>query len=79
MAAGIHIKNISQNIIICAFLLGFGGVSVMFQVLSIISKTDLSIKKFILGKFLQGIIATLYTYLALTFIPFLNLDLSQIL
>ena len=75
MTSLIHIKNISQNIIICAFLLGFGGISVLFQVLSIISKTDLSIKKYIIGKLFQGIIAAIYTYLALICFPILNLDL----
>ena len=34
-------RNLAVNIIICAFLLGFGGISIMLQVLSIISKSDL--------------------------------------
>lgn len=72
----IHIKKISINIIFTAFLLGFGGISVMLQVLSIISKTDLSCKPYILGKILHGTIAAFYTYLFVTFIPMLNLDLS---
>ena len=71
----IKIKHISVNIIITAFLLGFGGISVLLQVWSIISKSNLSIKPYILGKLLHGTIAALYTFLALNFIPFLNLDL----
>ena len=71
-----YIKKISINIIFTAFLLGFGGISVMLQVLSIISKTDLSCKPYILGKILHGTIAAFYTYLFVTFIPMLNLDLS---
>ena len=35
-------KCISTNIIICAFLLGFGGISIMLQILSITSKAKLS-------------------------------------
>lgn len=75
--ANIHIKAISQNIIICAFLLGFGGFSVLLQVFSIVSKTDLSMKKYCLGKFMQGIFASIYTFLALKFIPFINLDIVE--
>lgn len=73
----IHIKEISQNIILCAFLLGFGGFSVLLQVFSIIAKTDLSIRKYFIGKLLQGIIAAIYTFLALKFIPFINLDIVE--
>ena len=75
MVSGIHIKNISQNVILCAFLLGFGGISVLFQVFSMISKTDLSINKYIIGKILQGTIAATYTFIALQVIPILQLDL----
>ena len=75
--SAINIKAISQNIILCAFLLGFGGFSVLLQVFSIISKTDLSIKKYIIGKFMQGIFASIYTFLALKFIPFINLDIVE--
>lgn len=76
LMAGIHVKNISINIIICAFLLGFGGFSVLLQVFSIISKNRLSIKKYAYGKLLQGILAALYTSLALQFIPFLQFNLA---
>ena len=77
LISDVHIKAISQNIVLCAFLLGFGGFSVLLQVFSIISKTDLSIKKYFIGKLLQGIIAAIYTYLALKFIPFINLDIIE--
>lgn len=73
--SSIKIKNISINIIFTAFLLGFGGISVLLQVWSIISKSDLSIKPYIYGKLLHGVIAAFYTYLALQFFPFLNFDL----
>ena len=68
-------KNLSVNIIFTAFLLGFGGISVLLQVLSIISKTDLSIKPYIIGKILHGIIASFYTYIFINIFPFFNFDL----
>ncbi len=68
-------KKLSINIIITAFLLGFGGISILLQILSIVSKTDLSIKPYIIGKLLQGLIASLYTYLFIHIFPFINLDL----
>ena len=77
LVASIPTKLISQNIVLSAFLLGFGGFSVLLQVYSIVSKTDLSMKKYLVGKFLQGIIAGIYTFLALKFLPFLNLDVVQ--
>ena len=75
LITSIATKNISINIILCAFLLGFGGISVLLQVLSIISKTDLSIKKYIIGKLLQGIIAATFTYILITILPMVNLNL----
>ncbi len=68
-------KALSTNIIICAFLLGFGGISVVMQVYAIISKSNISIKPYLIGKLLQGIIASFYTYLLLNIFPFLSLNL----
>ncbi len=60
--------NISKLIILAAFLLGFGGISVVLQVKSIISKTDISIKPYVLAKVLQGIIASIYTFLVMNLV-----------
>lgn len=68
-------KAISQNVIICSFLLGFGGLSVLLQVFSITSKSDISIKAYFIGKLLHGAFAAIYTYAFLTFTPFFNLNL----
>ena len=73
--ASIHLRAISINVIITSFLLGFGGISVMLQVLSIIAKTDLSPKPYILGKLLHGIIAAFYTYIFIYFFPIFNFNL----
>ncbi len=68
-------KKISFNIVFTAFLLGFGGISVLLQVWSITSKTDLSIKPYVYGKLLHGLLAAFYTYLLISIFPFLNFDL----
>ena len=75
LVANTSLKTISTNIIICAFLLGFGGISILLQVFSIVSKNKLSIKPYILGKLLQGVFAAFYTFIALEFIPFLHFNL----
>lgn len=73
--SNIHIKAISINIILTAFLLGFGGLSILMQVLSITSKTDLSIKPYIYGKILHGVFSAFYTFLLINLIPFFNFNL----
>ena len=73
--SSIACKKLSINILITAFLLGFGGISVLLQVLSITSKSDLSIKPYIYGKLLHGIIAVLYTFILMNLFPFFNFDL----
>ena len=75
LVANTHIKAISINIISASFLLGFGGISVLLQVFSIINKTGLSIKTYIIGKLLQGIFAAIYTYIAICVVPFLQFNL----
>ena len=73
--SNIACKKLSINILITAFLLGFGGISVLLQVLSITSKSDLSIKPYLYGKLLHAIIAVLYTYILMNIFPFFNFDL----
>ena len=75
MISLIKLKNISINIIITAFLLGIGGISVMLQVLSIVSKSDLSIKPYVIGKLLHGTFAALYTFLFINLFPIFNFNL----
>ena len=73
--SSINIKCISANVIITAFLLGCGGLSVLLQVLSITSKTDLSIKPYFYGKLLHGVLAAFYTFIAISVFPFFNFNL----
>lgn len=65
-------KNLAINVILSAFLLGFGGISIMLQVLSIISKSDISITPYILGKLLHGILAAFYTFLSINNFSYFN-------
>ena len=62
-----NLSYMSVSIILTSFLLGFGGISVFLQVWSITSKSDLSIKPYIYGKILHGVIAAFYTYIFLSF------------
>lgn len=73
--SSIACKQISINIIICAFLLGFGGISILLQVYSIIAKSDISIKAYFIGKLLHGALAAFYTFLLITYLPIFNLNL----
>lgn len=73
--SSIPYKSLSTNIIFSAFLLGFGGISILLQVYSIISKTDLSIKPYIIGKLSHGIFASIYTYIFINYLPIFNFNL----
>lgn len=53
------LSSIQSKLVCTSFLLGFGGISVVFQVWSTISNCDLSIKPYIIGKFFNGAISAL--------------------
>ena len=73
--SNITYKEISVNIIITSFLLGFGGLSILLQVLSIITKSNISIKAYFIGKLLHGLLAALYTYIFIYAFPIFNFNL----
>lgn len=73
--SSVPMKQLSINLVLTAFLLGSGGISIFFQVWSIVSKTDLSIKPYILGKLLHGVFASVYTFLFILFFPTFQFDL----
>ena len=66
-----------EKLPVVALILGFGGFSVHMQVASIISDSDLSLKPYLLGKLLQGIFASIYTYLLMKFTNFFSLDVIE--
>ncbi len=51
------------TLLLISFLLGFGGISVLFQVYSIIAKENISIKPYFYGKVLQGIFSIVFTFI----------------
>lgn len=54
-----------SSILITSFLLGFGGISILLQVLSITSKQNISIKPYIIGKLMQAVFSTIITLIFL--------------
>lgn len=61
--ASVSFSSFTFKLVIAAFVLGFGGFSVLLQVLSITSKAKISIKPYFIGKLLQACFAAFYTYL----------------
>jgi len=57
-------------IAMAAFMLGWAGLSVHCQVLSFIGGSGLSVRSYILGKFLHGIFSALLIFLLTALIPF---------
>lgn len=72
--------NISllQKLIISSVLLGFGGFSIHMQTLSVISKTDIKISYYLIGKTLQGALSGVITYLALIYTNFSKILLTPV-
>lgn len=48
-----------------SLIIGWAGLSVHFQVMSIAARTDISIRPYLFGKLLQGIISAFYTWLGI--------------
>jgi len=75
MISTIPIKEYTTTIILSSLLLGFGGISILLQVFSIISKTDISIKPYIIGKVLHAIISVIYNIIFFNFFVVFSLNL----
>lgn len=73
--SGMHIKHMSTQIIITAFLLGFAGISIFLQIFSIAAKNNLSMKPYFIGKILQGCFAAFYTFVIINNFNFLQFDI----
>lgn len=56
-------SNYTVSILLTSFLLGFGGISVLLQVYSIIAKEGISIKPYFYGKLLQGLFSIIFTFI----------------
>lgn len=64
------------KIVLTSFMIGFGGLSVNAQVMSIISETDLKFAIYFVLKLVQGIIAAIYSYM--TFSLFSDLQVFKL-
>lgn len=65
MASKVEGVSLIQQLTAVSFIIGWAGLSVHSQVLSIMSKSAISVKPYLTGKFLQGIFSAFYTYSAL--------------
>ena len=59
--------SVLQQLPAASFIIGWAGLSVHFQVMSIAAKTDVSIRPYLTGKLLQGIISAFYAWLGVRF------------
>ena len=59
LSCGLYTTFPLFSILLTSFLLGIGGLSVLLQVYSIISKQNISIKPYIYGKLLQGLFSSI--------------------
>ena len=62
--------TLNGKLSMAAFMLGWAGISVHCQVLSFLSESDLSIRTYLIGKALHGLLSAILTALVLRFLPF---------
>ncbi len=62
-----------NKLIITSILIGFGGMSIHFQTLSIICNSQISFTKYLIGKTAQGILSGIITFLLLSYTNFAKL------
>ena len=65
LVSGAPSVDLSVRLPAASFIIGWAGLSVHSQVMSIISKTDISIRPYLFGKFLQGLLSALYTWIGI--------------
>lgn len=76
------LKNLSElnhlpyiyKVSLSSFILAIGGLSIYMQLCAVIVDSNLSTKKYIIGKILQGIFAFILTFILVLYTPFFNLD-----
>ncbi|MBE7038901.1 MAG: hypothetical protein E7404_08385 [Ruminococcaceae bacterium] len=62
--------TLHQKFVLSAFFASWGGLSVHMQTMGIISKSDLSFKKYLFAKLMHGIIAVIYAFAMINIIDF---------
>lgn len=60
---------VSLGIYICAFIVGWSGLSVHFQIISLCDNTEISFRSYFASKFFQGILNLLLLGLVIKFLP----------
>lgn len=60
---------LEEKLILSAAVVGFAGLSVHVQVMGVVSRHMLSLKPYIFGKILHGLLSGGYTFLILQFVP----------
>lgn len=75
------LDNIPLNIRLTAVsaILGWGGISVHMQIYSVVSNSGISIKPYLIGKFMQSIISAFYTFIGLKVINIIPQPVASIL
>lgn len=76
LASKVNSIPMSQQLIFTSFIIGWAGLSVHSQVYSIVGKSGISLRPYILGKFIQGIIAAIFTMIGLQF-DFIKVLMNQ--
>lgn len=61
----VDIQSVRARALACAFLVGWSGLCVHFQVIALCEDTDISLKKYFIFKILQGLVCTLLTLMYL--------------
>lgn len=67
LASKVNNVSIITKLSLTSLIIGWAGLSVHSQVYSIAGKAGISLKPYLLGKFLQGVIAAFYTWLGMQF------------
>lgn len=62
-------EALSKKLIMTSFIVGFAGLSVHAQVMAVTAKYSLSLKPYIIGKLMHGLLCALYTFIYLSFNP----------
>lgn len=61
--------SLASKLIISSFAVGFAGICVHLQVMSSVVRCHLSLRPYLIGKFMHGILAALYTFILLRLFP----------
>ncbi len=56
-----------HKILLCAFAVGWSGISVHFQIKALCDESNISMRPYLLSKLLQGVLCLAFTYLSLCF------------